>query len=107
MGRKPNALPWEVCPPAESTGTARQTRTARHEPTGAEAPILIDQVVSRENLIRTADFRTAWTRAHEPDGRVSTAREFFVNRRIRNRTYGGVGAWAGQPAPATRSRPKS
>ncbi len=26
-----------------------------------------------------------------------------MNRRIRNRTYGGVGAWAGQPALATRS----
>ena len=37
---------------AEGTGTARQARTAQHERTGAEAPMLIDQVVSRENLIR-------------------------------------------------------
>ena len=37
---------------AEGTGTARQTRTAQHAQTGAEAPMLIDQVVSRENLIR-------------------------------------------------------
>ena len=37
---------------AEGTGTARQARTAQHGQTGAEAPMLIDQVVSRENLIR-------------------------------------------------------
>jgi RNA-directed DNA polymerase len=37
---------------AEGTGSARQTRTARHGTPGAEAPMLIDQVVSRENLIR-------------------------------------------------------
>ena len=37
---------------AEDTGYARQARTARGGQTGAEAPMLIDQVVSRENLIR-------------------------------------------------------
>ena len=40
---------------AEGTGTARQARTAQHGQTGAEAPMLIDQVVSRENLIRAHD----------------------------------------------------
>jgi RNA-directed DNA polymerase len=37
---------------AESTGFARQARTARDETSGTEAPMLIDQVVSRTNLIR-------------------------------------------------------
>ena len=37
---------------AESSGPARQTRTAGDGLTGTEAPMLIDQVVSRENLIR-------------------------------------------------------
>jgi len=37
---------------AESTGLTRQARTARDGEAGAEAPMLIDQVVSRENLIR-------------------------------------------------------
>ena len=37
---------------AERSGFARQTRTARSRQTGAEASMLIDQVVSRENLIR-------------------------------------------------------
>jgi RNA-directed DNA polymerase len=40
---------------AESTGFARQARTARDGQAGAEAPMLIDQVVSRENLIRAYD----------------------------------------------------
>jgi hypothetical protein len=26
----------------------------------------------------------------------------LVNRRVRNRTHGGVGAWGGSPPPATR-----
>ena len=37
---------------AEDSGHARQARTARDGQAGAEAPMLIDQVVSRENLIR-------------------------------------------------------
>jgi RNA-directed DNA polymerase len=37
---------------AEDTGDARQARTARSGQDGAETPILIDQVVSRKNLIR-------------------------------------------------------
>ena len=37
---------------AESTDLARQARTARGGHTEAEAPMLIDQVVSRKNLIR-------------------------------------------------------
>jgi len=40
---------------AESTGFARQARTARDGQTGAEASMLIDQVVSRANLIRAYD----------------------------------------------------
>ena len=37
---------------AEDSGHARQARTARDGQAGAEAPMLIDKVVSRENLIR-------------------------------------------------------
>ena len=37
---------------AEDSGHARRARTARDGQAGAEAPMLIDQVVSRENLIR-------------------------------------------------------
>ncbi|MHC4067221.1 MAG: group II intron reverse transcriptase/maturase [Planctomycetota bacterium] len=37
---------------AEDTGDARQARTARSGQDGTETPMLIDQVVSRKNLIR-------------------------------------------------------
>ena len=48
---------------------------------------------------RRADLRAPQIGSHQPDGRASAARVLLVNRRIRNRTYGGVGG-RGRKAPA-------
>ncbi len=36
---------------------------------------------------------------------ASSTCDALVNRRVRTRTHGGVGAWGGQPPPATRCAP--
>ena len=80
---------------AEDTTPTRQARTVRGGKAEEETPSLIEEVLRRENMVKAP----SWS--FELAGRASEARVFVMNRRVRNRTHGGVGAGGGQPPPAT------
>ena len=77
-------------------GLVRQTAPASTDPIGPQTQTLLEEVLRRENL-RTALKRVQSNKGGTPEPSDSTpgSAAEHLNRRVRNRTHGGVGGREG------------